>query len=892
MRNVSVGSRMALAILLPLAMVGAPAWATVLQGVPDDNIQDTFAPLINTYGSEDDTGDALGIIDFNTPQVDVEWGLVDPNAPPNPDRWFTLEGPFFGYENTFHYAPPQGQATLPSSPISFTAEQGHQVALDSLVAGNVGDPGNVTWRVDVDGTVTDFTEWLGNGAQTTFDFSSTGFGQNVTLQYFATDMGPGAIIFDNLTFSQEGESGSTVLEFVLDDNIQDNTAPLIHTYGSEDDVGDALGITSFATPNVDVEWGEVEISPLARWFVIDGDWELPGGTMTDMFHYAPWEATGPVKTSQITLTAEEGSQVSLDSIITASLFGVDGNVTWRVTVDGTVTDFTEFVDADFPHTFDFSSAGDGEVVTVEMLASDIPLGHLGFDDLTFTQDGEIEDLSGDLNADGFVGGDDLDIVRSRWGQNVPPGCRLCGDPSGDGFVGGDDLDIVRSTWGNGTPPAPTAVPEPATWMMLCVLYMVFFLHSNWRKATMKKSSTALLTALAVLFSLAMAGGPAGATVLQGVPDDNIQDTNAPLINTYGSDDDTGDDLGILDYNTPQVDVEWGLVDPNANPERWFVIGGPILGYTNTLAYAPPSGQGVLPSHPITFSAEEGSLVGLDSLVTANVGATGNITWRVDVDGTVTDFTQSVATGTTAIYDFTSAGMGQTVTLQFFASDMPPGGVVCDNLTFSQQGESGSTVLEFVLDDNIQDDTSPLIHTYGSEDDVADALGITSFATPSVDVEWGEVSLSPPARWFVIDATWDLPGGTVDDGFHYAPFTGSGVTESSEITFTAEEGTPVSLESIVAASLFGVDGNVTWRVNVDGTVTDFTEFIDADTPQTFDFSAAGDGQLVTLKLLGSDIPLGHLVFDDLTFNQVPEPGIMTLLICGLGCLGLIASRRKR
>ena len=69
-------------------------------------------------------------------------------------------------------------------------------------------------------------------------------------------------------------------------------------------------------------------------------------------------------------------------------------------------------------------------------------------------------LEGDLNDDGFVGGDDLDIVRSFWGQNVTPGDPLMGDPSGDGFVGGDDLDIVRGNWGQGTPPAPASVPEP------------------------------------------------------------------------------------------------------------------------------------------------------------------------------------------------------------------------------------------------------------------------------------------------------------------------------------------------------------------------------------------------------------------------------------------------
>jgi len=89
-----------------------------------------------------------------------------------------------------------------------------------------------------------------------------------------------------------------------------------------------------------------------------------------------------------------------------------------------------------------------------------------FDDL-YLADGEDTSnpvgsapLPGDLNGDGFVGGDDLDIVRGFWGQNVTPGDLLSGDPSGDGFVGGDDLDIVRGSWGQGTPPAAGAVPEP------------------------------------------------------------------------------------------------------------------------------------------------------------------------------------------------------------------------------------------------------------------------------------------------------------------------------------------------------------------------------------------------------------------------------------------------
>jgi len=82
------------------------------------------------------------------------------------------------------------------------------------------------------------------------------------------------------------------------------------------------------------------------------------------------------------------------------------------------------------------------------------------------KNGYASSLEGDLNDDGFVGGDDLDIVRSFWGQNVPSGDLLSGDPSGDGFVGGDDLDIVRANWGQGMPPTPATVPEPSSFLLL------------------------------------------------------------------------------------------------------------------------------------------------------------------------------------------------------------------------------------------------------------------------------------------------------------------------------------------------------------------------------------------------------------------------------------------
>ena len=71
-------------------------------------------------------------------------------------------------------------------------------------------------------------------------------------------------------------------------------------------------------------------------------------------------------------------------------------------------------------------------------------------------------LEGDLNDDGFVGIDDLNIVLGNWNATVTAGDPLSGDPSGDGFVGIDDLNEVLGNWNAGTPIPASFVPEPAT----------------------------------------------------------------------------------------------------------------------------------------------------------------------------------------------------------------------------------------------------------------------------------------------------------------------------------------------------------------------------------------------------------------------------------------------
>ena len=73
-------------------------------------------------------------------------------------------------------------------------------------------------------------------------------------------------------------------------------------------------------------------------------------------------------------------------------------------------------------------------------------------------------IPGDLNGDGYVGSEDLDIVRSNWGRDVSPGNSVAGDADGDGYVGAGDLDIVRAYWGTRDLKAAGVSPDtpPAT----------------------------------------------------------------------------------------------------------------------------------------------------------------------------------------------------------------------------------------------------------------------------------------------------------------------------------------------------------------------------------------------------------------------------------------------
>ena len=127
------------------------------------------------------------------------------------------------------------------------------------------------------------------------------------------------------------------------------------------------------------------------------------------------------------------------------------------------------VDFDYDGIFDYEiehvdmpSTADGFNAIRFGAPSGIPSagGGLTFDNILLEIIAADVALEGDLNGDGFVGLDDLDLILGSWNQSVTPGSEP--DPSGDGYVGLEDLDTVLNNWNAGTPPTASVVPEPAT----------------------------------------------------------------------------------------------------------------------------------------------------------------------------------------------------------------------------------------------------------------------------------------------------------------------------------------------------------------------------------------------------------------------------------------------
>ncbi len=105
------------------------------------------------------------------------------------------------------------------------------------------------------------------------------------------------------------------------------------------------------------------------------------------------------------------------------------------------------------------------------------LGHRteagGAPDFTFAGFTVLEQASGDLNNDGRVDVEDLDLLLAHWGEIGLLSESLYGDADLDGRVGQGDLDLILAQWGTGgTGGLP--VPEPGSLAMGVTLAAGFF----------------------------------------------------------------------------------------------------------------------------------------------------------------------------------------------------------------------------------------------------------------------------------------------------------------------------------------------------------------------------------------------------------------------------------
>ncbi|XAM01705.1 PEP-CTERM sorting domain-containing protein [Phycisphaeraceae bacterium D3-23] len=90
-------------------------------------------------------------------------------------------------------------------------------------------------------------------------------------------------------------------------------------------------------------------------------------------------------------------------------------------------------------------------------------------------------LQGDINRDGYVGIDDLDLVLANWGA-APQLTLGQGDLNADGQIDHTDLAQVLAHWSQGTPPAGV-IPEPTS---LALLLLGTALATSRRRGTIRR----------------------------------------------------------------------------------------------------------------------------------------------------------------------------------------------------------------------------------------------------------------------------------------------------------------------------------------------------------------------------------------------------------------------
>ncbi|XAL98871.1 hypothetical protein OT109_14940 [Phycisphaeraceae bacterium D3-23] len=126
-------------------------------------------------------------------------------------------------------------------------------------------------------------------------------------------------------------------------------------------------------------------------------------------------------------------------------------------------------------------SGDADANTLWTLGHRTDAG--GAPDFVFAGFSLLEQASGDLNGDGLVGAEDLDLLLAHWGDVGLLTETLVGDADFDGRVGQSDLDVVITQWG--TDGSGTALPEPGS---LVALSLLALLHSGRDRCRVQTAS--------------------------------------------------------------------------------------------------------------------------------------------------------------------------------------------------------------------------------------------------------------------------------------------------------------------------------------------------------------------------------------------------------------------
>ncbi len=217
-----------------------------------------------------------------------------------------------------------------------------------------------------------------------------------------------------------------------------------------------------ATNNGDGTWTlpDNTISPP----LTDGTWDI-GARLTDADGNVGWDFSINELVVDLPPVVTVDPLTTMDTTpeLTGTVIDASASTTVEVTVNGITYAANNNGDGTWTLPDDtIAPALSAGTYDVSVTATD-PNNSVGSDATTDELVIDVATIPGDVDGDGFVGLDDLDILLNNWNLFTPPGDPR-GDLTGDNFVGLDDLDIVLNNWNAGTPPAAEAsvASNPAT----------------------------------------------------------------------------------------------------------------------------------------------------------------------------------------------------------------------------------------------------------------------------------------------------------------------------------------------------------------------------------------------------------------------------------------------